>query len=64
MAKVKELVFDAEKELVIEATSCPYCNGLFGVDWTYLDQVDNYIHCPMCCMEIDMDRPDVKIVEE
>jgi len=39
------------EEQEIEIVTCPHCNGVFGVDSAYLDQVDDVIHCPMCCIE-------------
>ena len=42
--------------LEIIAMQCPHCQGIFGVDSTYLDEIDNFIHCPMCCMQIEVDE--------
>ena len=39
-------------DLELEVIQCPYCKGVFAVDVTYIDQVDELIHCPMCCMEV------------
>jgi hypothetical protein len=36
----------------MEYTTCPFCGGYFAVDSSYLDQVSDVIHCPMCCMEV------------
>lgn len=33
---------------------CPFCGGVMGVDETYLEQVDEFIHCPMCCEEFEI----------
>lgn len=49
---IKEVYIDEENDLAIDTAECPYCHGLFGVDWTYLEHVDNIVHCPMCCMQI------------
>ena len=35
-------------ETGVEVHECPHCNGLFGVDWTYLDQISEEVNCPMC----------------
>lgn len=51
----EEYSLQPDKDLAIEIATCPYCNGIFGVDVTYLDQVDDVVHCPMCCMEIIFD---------
>jgi hypothetical protein len=52
MRSIKEIVVDETKDHAIDVGECPYCHGLFGVDWTYLEQVDNVVHCPICCMEV------------
>lgn len=39
-------------EYNLDVFKCPFCHGAFAVDYTYLDQVDLYVHCPMCCMEV------------
>ena len=44
--------FDVDNDLSLEIGTCPACGGLFGVDWTYIEQVTDIIHCPMCCTEI------------
>jgi hypothetical protein len=49
---LEEVFIDKEKDLALDTVECPYCKGLFGVDWTYLEQVDNVVHCPMCCMQV------------
>jgi uncharacterized protein YbaR (Trm112 family) len=36
------------EEVTIEVIRCPACHGTFGVDSTYLDQVDTTVICPMC----------------
>jgi hypothetical protein len=46
---------DESNDHAIDTGECPYCHGLFGVDITYLDQVDNVVHCPMCCMEVEFE---------
>lgn len=50
---IYEIIIDDTADLALIYGECSYCHGLFGVDWTYLDQVDNIVHCPMCCMEVD-----------
>ena len=32
----------------VEIHRCPFCNGVFGVDSTFVDQVGTKITCPMC----------------
>lgn len=46
------------EEQEIEIVKCPHCEGWFGVDATYLDQCDDVIHCPMCCMEVEISQGD------
>lgn len=48
-----EIIVNPDNDFVIIEGECPYCHGLFAVDWTYIDQVDNIVHCPMCCMQVD-----------
>lgn len=36
---------------------CPYCQGTLGVDPTYVDQVSDIVHCPMCCTEMQIPDP-------
>jgi hypothetical protein len=43
----------------IEITRCPWCNGIFGVDSSYLDQNTDEIICPMCEEEVRM--PEVEL---
>jgi hypothetical protein len=40
------------KTPVMEWASCPFCGGTFGVDADYINSVDDIIHCPICCMEV------------
>jgi len=53
---IREFVYSWEnpegQEQEIEIVTCPHCNGVFAVDSTYLDQVDDVVHCPMCCIEV------------
>ncbi len=50
---VKQLDYDENQQLSVEVGICPGCNGLIGIDWTYLDQVDNCITCPMCGTQLE-----------
>jgi len=43
---------------VIAIVTCPHCNGIFGVDNTYLEQVDNHIYCSMCKLKVIIDEED------
>lgn len=36
---------------------CPYCQGNFGVDATYIDQVTEFCHCPICCTQVYIPEP-------
>jgi hypothetical protein len=49
---IAEMYIDRKKDYALDVVECPFCHGIFGVDWTYLEQVDNTVHCPMCCMEV------------
>lgn len=42
----------------MECVTCPHCGGFFAVDSSYLDNVTDVVHCPMCCIEtiIDMEE--------
>lgn len=51
---VGDLDLNDEDDALVVGT-CPFCGGLLGVDWTYLDQVTNVIHCPMCCEELTVE---------
>ena len=53
-----EIIIDENEDLAMEMCVCPFCKGLFAVDWTYLEQVTNVIHCPMCCMEVVFEEYD------
>ena len=53
---------DHEKQ-EIEIAKCPVCEGWFGVDATYLDQVSAFIHCPMCSAEVWVYCVDAHLVE-
>jgi len=55
MKSIEELVVDENNDHAIDTGECPYCHGFFGVDVTYLEQVDNVVHCPMCCMEVEFE---------
>ena len=44
----KEIIINKDSDYAIENVICPHCNGFFAVDWTYLDQVDDVVSCPMC----------------
>jgi hypothetical protein len=52
MKSIQELIIDESKDHAIDTAECPYCFGLFGVDCSYLDQVTNTVHCPMCGNEV------------
>ena len=48
-----------EDEVGVEIHECPHCTGVFGVDWTFLDQVSQEVKCPMCeqpvlCVDADV----------
>lgn len=32
----------------VELHECPGCGGLFGIDVTFLEQVEDDVHCMMC----------------
>lgn len=42
---------DATEPVLIYG-KCPFCSGLFAVDSRYINDIDNVVHCPMCCMEV------------
>jgi hypothetical protein len=44
---------DTEDVLVV--TTCPVCKGVFGVDFAYLDQIDDLVSCPMCLTRVQID---------
>jgi hypothetical protein len=35
---------------------CPSCNGLFAIDFTFLDQVSDDCVCPMCQSRITVEE--------
>lgn len=41
-------------EFEMEKVECPYCASTFAVDAAYLDQVSEVVHCPMCCLEVEI----------
>jgi len=55
---MKNLSTPVPKLIDIERTEfegpyeCPFCSGHFMVDWSFLDQVDDIIHCMYCCEEL------------
>lgn len=50
-----------EAKVGVEIHECPHCTGVFGVDWTFLDQVSQEIKCPMCEIEVHVsDAPEQK----
>ncbi len=51
-AKGRPIEICDNEGLWLEYVTCPFCSGLFGIDQTYLEQVDDHVHCPMCCMEV------------
>lgn len=52
--EIREVDLDDDQGLLV--FECPGCNALFGVDWTFIEQVFLYINCPMCKMELDIDE--------
>jgi hypothetical protein len=49
-----DATFDhSDQEVLLTVTVCPYCDGYYAVDSTWLDQTDNapWIACPMCDMQ-------------
>lgn len=38
--------------LVLMWAECPHCTGSFAVDWTFIDQVNDIVHCPMCLSSV------------
>ena len=51
MLNVKQISIE-DGDLAIEVGTCPGCGGLFGIDWTYLDQISTDVTCPMCGTEV------------
>jgi hypothetical protein len=47
-----------EGDIAVEIHECPQCKGLFGVDWTYLDQQNDNVVCPMCEITVECVHPD------
>lgn len=37
---------------VLEIHRCPECTGIFGIDYTFVDQVQEEVVCMMCLIEI------------
>jgi len=52
MATLAMKVPTQDGELDIEVMQCPCCQGIFAVDTSYLDEVTEVVHCPMCCEEV------------
>lgn len=50
-----------DEGLWLEYVTCPFCQGLFAVDFTYIEQVSDHVHCPICCMEVVITDPDEEI---
>jgi hypothetical protein len=46
------LEIEIEPDVALVTGKCPCCGGLLGIDMTYLEQVTNVIHCPLCCTEL------------
>ena len=44
----KEIVVDASMDYSLDWGICPGCHGIFGIDATYIDQVNENVKCPMC----------------
>ena len=47
-----EACVNPEMDHVLVVCECPICNGLFGIDATFLDQDGPYVVCPMCLVPI------------
>lgn len=47
MKNVHELG-DFKTDQVLVCGECPHCGGLLGVDWAFLEQVSDFVNCPMC----------------
>jgi len=48
------MITTSGEEEELEVIRCPGCLGIFGVDASYIDQVDSTISCPMCLERIDI----------
>jgi Zn-finger nucleic acid-binding protein len=42
----------------VEIHRCPSCDGVFGIDASFLDQVGTEVSCLMCDVEINISDPD------
>jgi len=54
---VREIPIDPQRDLAVEIGTCPRCNGLIGVDASYLDQVNSEVACPMCGKRVRFPNP-------
>ena len=48
---------DLGNDETVEIHRCPTCHGVLGIDWTFLDQVQDEIVCPMCSKEFTPSDP-------
>lgn len=53
---IKEIPLRLTNEAV-EIHRCPSCDGVFGIDASFLDQIGIVIFCPMCTTEIKVTDP-------
>lgn len=53
VSNTKEVPFDEQQDLYLVAGVCPVCRGIFGVDITFLEQIDTVVACPICLNQVE-----------
>ena len=54
---IKQIAIE-ETDEDIEVHQCPHCNGVFGIDATFTDQVGDDIICMMCYKQVVLADPE------
>jgi hypothetical protein len=49
-------------EIAGEWHQCPECDGVFGIDSTYVDQISEAVNCPMCKHKVAITSPTVTCI--
>lgn len=47
-----EIEINEDNGFSIILVGCPFCNRWFAIEADYYYEIDNVIHCPICCMEV------------
>jgi len=57
MQKTKYIAEWSNENVDVEIHECPSCDGVFGIDVSFLDQVKTEVSCPMCNAEVKVANP-------